>query len=119
MVTNPLACLLRNCNCTARSNIDASCFARDIWGYIVSRVNNSLNAYTALMTEIKILVFGFIFLVRPFFIILDSFQNEIQQTVVLYFQIFQTKWRKKSVKINMSFDSAHFHIYISYISLKI
>jgi hypothetical protein len=70
------------------------------------------------MTELKILVFGFIFLVRPFSIILDSFQNKIQQKFVLYFQIFQTECRKKSVKINMSFDSAYFHIYISYLSLK-
>jgi hypothetical protein len=28
--------LLRNCNCTARSNIDASCIARDIWRDIVT-----------------------------------------------------------------------------------
>jgi hypothetical protein len=38
--------------------------------------------------------------------------------IVFIYQIFQTKWRKKSLKINMNFDSAHFHIYISYSFLK-
>jgi hypothetical protein len=69
------------------------------------------------MTELKILMFGFIFLVRPFPIILDSFQNIIQQMLFFIYHFFKQKRRKKSLEINMSFDSAHFHIYISYLFL--
>jgi hypothetical protein len=36
-------------------------------------------------------VFGFIFLVRPFSIILDSFQIKIQQKIVLYSSDFSNK----------------------------
>jgi hypothetical protein len=39
------------------------------------------------MTELKIFVFEFIFLVRPFSIIIDSFQNKIQQKLVLIYQM--------------------------------
>jgi hypothetical protein len=46
------------------------------------------------MTELKILVFGFI-LVRPFSIILDSFQNKIQQKVVLYLSDFSNEMAKE------------------------
>jgi hypothetical protein len=47
------------------------------------------------MAELKILVFGLIFLVRPFSIILDSFQNEIQRKVVLYLSDFSNKMAKE------------------------
>jgi hypothetical protein len=48
-----------------------------------------------LMTAWKILVFGFIFLVRPFSIMLDSFQNKIQQKVVIYLSDFLNKMEKE------------------------
>jgi hypothetical protein len=47
------------------------------------------------MTELKILVFGFIFLVRPFSIILDSFQNKVQQNVVFNLSDFSNKMAKQ------------------------
>jgi hypothetical protein len=47
------------------------------------------------MTELKILVFGFIFLVRPFSIIQDSFQIQIQQKSVLYLSDFSNKMAKE------------------------
>jgi hypothetical protein len=47
------------------------------------------------MTQLNILVFGFIFLVRPFSITLDSFQNKIQQEVVLYLSDFSNKMGKE------------------------
>jgi hypothetical protein len=40
-------------------------------------------------------VFGFIFLVRPFSIILDSFQIKIQQKIVLYLSDFSNKMAKE------------------------
>jgi hypothetical protein len=46
------------------------------------------------MTELKVLVFGFIFLVRPFSILLDSFQNKIQQKSVLHVSDFSNKMAK-------------------------
>jgi hypothetical protein len=54
-------------------------------------VNNTLNVCTALTTELKILVFGFIFLVRPFSLILDSFHNIIRQKIVFYLSDFLNK----------------------------
>jgi hypothetical protein len=47
------------------------------------------------MTELKILVLGFIFLVRAFSIILDRFQNKIQQNVVLYLSDFSNEMAKE------------------------
>jgi hypothetical protein len=50
------------------------------------------------MTELKILVLGFIFLVTPFSIFLDSFQNIVQQKNLFFiYQIFQTKWHCQCV----------------------
>jgi hypothetical protein len=46
------------------------------------------------MAELKILVFGLIFLVRPFSIILNSFQNEFQK-VVLYLSELSNKMAKE------------------------
>jgi hypothetical protein len=44
-------------------------------------------------------IVGFIFLVRPFSIILDSFQNEIQQKVVFYLSFFfQTNGERSPLK---------------------
>jgi hypothetical protein len=47
------------------------------------------------MTELKILVFGFMVLVGPFSIILDSFQNKIQQKSCLYLSDFSNKMAKE------------------------
>jgi hypothetical protein len=118
MVTNPLACY--GTAIVQRAVIiwllmDASCFA-----CICTR---SLPSYKQLFKRlysvnnwIKILMFWFIFLVRLFSFIVDSFQNNIQQIFFLFIRFVLTKWQKKSLKINMSSDSAHFHIYISYFS---
>jgi hypothetical protein len=40
-------------------------------------------------------VFGLIFLVRPFSIMLDSFQNNIQEKVVSYLSDFSNKTAKE------------------------
>jgi hypothetical protein len=66
-------------------------FGATLWRH----VNNSLNVCTALITELKILVFRLIFLVRPFSIMLDSFQNKIQEKVVLYLSDFSNKTAKE------------------------
>jgi hypothetical protein len=47
------------------------------------------------MTELKILVVGLIFLNRPFYINLDSFQNKIKQKVVLHLSEFSNKMAKE------------------------
>jgi hypothetical protein len=69
------------------------------------------------MTKLKILVFGFILLVRPFSIILDSFQNKIQQKVVLFLSDFSNKMAKEVPLNKYEFVSAQFHIYILYLFL--
>jgi hypothetical protein len=72
MVTSPLACFVAAI--VQRAVILLLLVLHAIFGATLRRhVNNSFNACTALMTELKIVVFGFIFLVRLFSIILDSF----------------------------------------------
>jgi hypothetical protein len=68
-------------------------FARAGWRYIVtSRKNNTLKVCTALMTQFKILnVFGFIVLVRPYSLILDSFPTNKSTKVAFYLSDFSNK----------------------------
>jgi hypothetical protein len=55
-------------------------FGTTLWRH----VNNTLNVCTALTTALKILVFGLIFLFRPFSFILDTFHNKIRQKMIFY-----------------------------------
>jgi hypothetical protein len=94
-------CLLRNCNCTARSNIWLRLVLHAIFGATLWRhVNNCLNVCTALITEFKILVFGLIFVVWPFSIILDrsSFQNKFNKSCFVFIRFFKQNGERSPLK---------------------
>jgi hypothetical protein len=105
MVTNPLDCYataIVQCAVIYWLFIDASCF----WRYIVTSRKQLFKRLHSVNDWNK--VFEFIFLVRPFSIIQDSFQNKIQRKLFMFNRFFKRKGERSPFKQIWVFTSFSF-----------